>query len=537
MSSEYEQIILDLGGEILPPNDARRPNNLKIALGVVGLLPTGNTTTPNLVLHLSPTFPWGTPDVYLPPDKIVGVRPHVDYRGIICSRAYRVFANPSRPKEVMQQVMRETVAVLEQTFTEKERLDHFLGEAQAYWSQGDPRRLHFFPSLLDHTFVFQCTEKKIHKETVFVTDELSSAPEIIGMLIEVPPEEVEPFLTAPETWLQSNEPAQLRLREGLDALNRLNDRPKRTRAILCFRIGAPDGNIILPAYLSGEIKLRKLLGHHHQNQWVQLFHQQAEGFIHLVSEDLSSARIIRRAIGKNQAASGAFASINDTRMAVVGCGSLGSHIVDLVIQAGIQRLYLVDNDLLMPENFARHTLPGIYCYAPKVEGLLDKARLSFPESRIDVNPHDIRIPRNQDELVNWGASLVLCAAADLNVEMLLSELSRKGSLPSCWFCWVEPQLSAGHLVFQPAESNATLPDLYEKVGDDWLYRHRVSVDGPPAPERECGCQTTFTPFSGVDAALFSALCVREILKHIETPLGMLTAFRWKPESNMLETMR
>ncbi len=124
---------------------------------------------------------------------------------------------------------------------------------------------------------------------------------------------------------------------------------------------------------------------------------------------------------------------------------------------------------------------------------MKKAKSTYSEFKGTGSVGDIRSPEEQTKLLDWGPSLVLCAAADQSVEMLLSNLTRRGSLPGTWFCWVEPNLAAGHLVFLPTGSQSGLMDLYDETGDDWFYRHRVIRDDSIGSEREAGCQTAFTP--------------------------------------------
>ena len=535
MLDDIAQILIELGGEVLPQNDARRPKALGKSTDVVGLLPTSSNQFPQLVVHIAGTFPWGAPDVYVPGDKPLGLTPHVNGGGLVCSRSFRVFANPNRRKEVIQRVIREAVAVLDQPLTEAQKSEHFLAEGQAYWVTDDMTRFHYLPSLLDHTFVFQCVEQQADIVTILEAEELGSEPKIVGLRIDVPPGEIQAFLGAPERWFDQNGPANDTLFRGLEALNKLSHRPKTMRVVLVFRVHTANGDFILSARIAQEIKLIKLLGRH-PSLWVARFHEQAQELRKIASENLGTRRLVRRSVGMSASRSSAFLAAVETRLAVVGCGSLGSHIIDLLLQSGMQNMYLVDNDRLLPENFARHTLPGVYQYIPKAQGLRDKAHRSYPEAKITLSLADIRLPQAQSHLIGWSPSLVVCAAADQNAEMLLSDLVRRSLLPGAWYCWVEPHLAAGHLVFQPAEQASTLVDLYNVNTDDWFYRHRFSQDHLPASERECGCQTAFTPFSGADSALFSAMCARKILECVESLPPRLTAFRWIPGSRGFEIM-
>jgi hypothetical protein len=531
MNGEYEQLIRDLGGEILSPGDPRRPQHVRKVPDTVGLVPTGSTIEPQLVVHLASIFPWQTPDVFLPPDRAGDMaRPHVNYTGLVCSRGYRVFANPSKPKEVLEQVIREAVDVLEHEYTDKDRDAQLIEEASAYWSHDAQNGFHYLPGHLDKNFLFQCRTRSlpVTNATLFETEDLSSRATIAGIRHDVPAEEIFYFLSNPEEWWRKSETTKDCLLKAITTLQRLNT--KSIKAILCFRIRSKGEDIILPALLSREIKLRKL--GHDSDTWVDTV-QNGQRFERLACQNMGSRRLVRRAIGKAQADSSTMLAIYEARLAMIGCGALGSHIIDLLSKSGIQNLYLIDNDKLMPENLARHTLSGEYCYIQKICGIKSRIKDSFPETAIQGQIADIRDSQAQAHLMNWSPSLIISATGDLSPEMALSDLCRCEKWP-CWFCRVEPKMAAGHLIFQSASAPTTLDALYESIGGELFYKFRVAPDGDPIDEKELGCQTAFTPFSGVDAALFSALCAREILKHIETPLDGLTAFRWKPEFATLE---
>ena len=64
-------------------------------------------------------------------------------------------------------------------------------------------------------------------------------------------------------------------------------------------------------------------------------------------------------------------------VAVVGVGSVGSSIADMLVRSGISRLALIDPDTLSEENLARHVLSSPDLGKPKVTALR-AARSSRP---------------------------------------------------------------------------------------------------------------------------------------------------------------
>jgi hypothetical protein len=386
-------------------------------------------------------------------------------------------------------VIADAVAVLDQKYTDDQRRKHFLEEAQAYWVYDDMARLHYLPSLFADTFVFQCTEEKrgTKKEfTILEAAGIGLKTHTVGCRIDVPENEIIQFLEGPEQWLRQDPAAQDIVTRGIDAMTRLSHRPKTPDLVLVFRIRTANGDITLSAKSVQKLKLTKFTKHN-QDDWLRLFHEQVRKFYRILSEDVSSRRLVRRASGSSAAQDAKFAAAAATRLAVIGCGSLGSHIIDLLLQGGVQDMYLCDKDWLLPENLARHTLSGSFLHRGKVAGLVTKAKSTYPEFKGAGSAGDIRSPAEQRKLLDWGPSVVLCAAADQSVEMLLSNHVRRGSLPGAWYCWVEPNLAAGHLVFQPAGSQSGLTDLYDETKDDWFYRHRVVKDDSPEAVTAEGC--------------------------------------------------
>ncbi|MCL4402226.1 MAG: ThiF family adenylyltransferase, partial [Acidobacteria bacterium] len=47
-----------------------------------------------------------------------------------------------------------------------------------------------------------------------------------------------------------------------------------------------------------------------------------------------------------------------TRISIIGCGSFGSALADMLVRAGVGRLTLIDPEPLAAENLGRHMLTG-----------------------------------------------------------------------------------------------------------------------------------------------------------------------------------
>jgi len=88
------------------------------------------------------------------------------------------------------------------------------------------------------------------------------------------------------------------------------------------------------------------------------------------------------------------------RIAIVGCGSFGSALADMLVRAGVGKLTLVDPELLAIENLGRHVLTRRDVGQPKVHALARRLR--------DINP-DLEVEARWEKFRNADGLLVCCA--------------------------------------------------------------------------------------------------------------------------------
>lgn len=80
---------------------------------------------------------------------------------------------------------------------------------------------------------------------------------------------------------------------------------------------------------------------------------------------------------------------NDTliigkKVAVIGCGSLGSYIAEDLAKVGIKNISLYDNDTLVPANFLRHKSAYYWDGLPKVASVATKLESIHPEVIVNI---------------------------------------------------------------------------------------------------------------------------------------------------------
>jgi len=130
-------------------------------------------------------------------------------------------------------------------------------------------------------------------------------------------------------------------------------------------------------------------------------------------------------------------AIGKTQVVIAGLGSLGSEIAHLLAQEGVRAFYLVDGDLLMPGNEARHRAGLADSGRAKVSVVADLIRQVQPEASILTHQGwvDELAPTLQKSTKDWSA-LIVGATGDEATEHFLGDMARGLDVP-CVHAWLE----------------------------------------------------------------------------------------------------
>lgn len=92
---------------------------------------------------------------------------------------------------------------------------------------------------------------------------------------------------------------------------------------------------------------------------------------------------------------------DDVRIGVIGCGSVGSHVIGSLVDSGIDQFLLIDEDTLKFENIARHTCGASQVGKPKVEAIKQKLVDHFPYIEISGYKENVlKILKDYSEILN-----------------------------------------------------------------------------------------------------------------------------------------
>ncbi len=111
-----------------------------------------------------------------------------------------------------------------------------------------------------------------------------------------------------------------------------------------------------------------------------------------------------------------------TLVSIVGCGSFGSAMADMLARAGIGRLALIDPETLAVENLGRHVLTAADVGQPKAFALARRLREINPELQIDA----------RQERFRGAEGVLVCCADSRRCESLVNAISLANGLPAMY---------------------------------------------------------------------------------------------------------
>jgi molybdopterin/thiamine biosynthesis adenylyltransferase len=125
------------------------------------------------------------------------------------------------------------------------------------------------------------------------------------------------------------------------------------------------------------------------------------------------------------------------KVAIVGCGSLGSKIATSLARAGVGRFLLVDDDVLLPDNLVRHDLDWREVGTHKADSVAAKIKMVNPQAECTTRRHRLggqEASGSIETLIeHLGAcDVIIDATANSSVFNYLSATVASASKPLVW---------------------------------------------------------------------------------------------------------
>jgi len=213
--------------------------------------------------------------------------------------------------------------------------------------------------------------------------------------------------------------------------------------------------------------------------------------------------------------------LRTSRVALVGCGSLGSPIARLLALAGVCELRLIDDQLLAWENVGRHVLGASAVDYGKAPMLAERLRADFPHSQFTGVQK-----RWQDATQLFdGCDLIISTLGSFDDEAELNRWQIDQGFPATVYGWVEPRACAAHAVLIASQSGCFACGFTDS-GDPVSEMTRWPEE---QLAREPACGAWFMPYGGDEitsaAVLVGDLALDYLTDRTEAGLHRMASVR------------
>lgn len=191
-----------------------------------------------------------------------------------------------------------------------------------------------------------------------------------------------------------------------------------------------------------------------------------------------------------------FDLVKGLKIAIVGCGAIGSVLARLLAQAGVGECLLVDKDILVSANVSRHALGVNSVGGFKASSLRDRLRRDFPHLKFEAFDRRFEeLSRIELEQLQ-RADLIVAAGIDFDGEASLDAWRIALPQPPAFLsCWAEAFALAGHAVALYGRDS-----IFAKFDEQERPQFRLT-DWPNTAGHliaEAGCGNLFQPYGVID---------------------------------------
>lgn len=202
----------------------------------------------------------------------------------------------------------------------------------------------------------------------------------------------------------------------------------------------------------------------------------------------------------------------DRKIALVGCGTIGGYLADLLVRAGggmgSGELVLIDNQKLAPGNIGRHRLGINRLEKNKAEGLQSELRTAMPSAKVKA------LPLDAFTIDFTGLDLVIDATGEQGFGSWLAGrqasgfLLNNGMVIPLLHVWIEGAGEAVRALFKRYESEG----CYRCLCDYELEKQFLAVPGGARPVLAGGgCEGQYVAYPASVSVQAAALALEAVL--------------------------
>ena len=224
----------------------------------------------------------------------------------------------------------------------------------------------------------------------------------------------------------------------------------------------------------------------------------------------------------------------DAKFVMVGAGALGSSILSLVARSGFGTWNVIDNDVLLPHNIARHSLHYTHVGWSKADVLCDILSDDLGDKSINPIHANVIHPGDNREKVSSainGCDVIVDCAASVAVQRYLSDSADKNTFTT----FIAPNTTDLVIFTRAKRSESTTTDL-EYQYYRWILSQGEFADhlkNTAGFETVGSCREASVKIENEIVSALSALSVKCLKTYSKNPKDSISILRINEDGSIL----
>ncbi len=191
--------------------------------------------------------------------------------------------------------------------------------------------------------------------------------------------------------------------------------------------------------------------------------------------------------------------IRNKIVSITGCGSVGSQLVQGLVDIGLTHLTLIDKECLSIENTPRHMCGASYVGKFKTDAIKELLIQHYSYLEIySIHKNIFDVIKEEFSIFN-NSDYNFIVVGNVPIEIKFIELfkERKITRPVI-IIWVEPYIIGGHAIVIRSK-DFEIETIYDENSN---FKYRVLENGSKYLELDVGCGSTYVPYTGFEVKFF-----------------------------------
>lgn len=230
--------------------------------------------------------------------------------------------------------------------------------------------------------------------------------------------------------------------------------------------------------------------------------------------------------------SGANPSLDNKKVLLIGCGSVGSEIAHKLGAAGIGRIDIVDPDRFSTSNLYRHTLDGNMTDWPKALAVAFQLQAKFPWLKADGYRNSLLDYRKRDVLSAYDL-VVIAIGAPTHERLFHDYFVKSGVKVPVIYSWLEGYGIGGHAVLDIPRQPGCLRCAYVEpnTGVRGLSSNLNFIEPDQnVVKNYAGCGEMFIPYGAISSTQSALIAADLAVGYLERKLTESKKVSWKGDS-------